>query len=386
MKNSVLSFLFILTVITGCGSTTTTNNNQTFLENFNPYNEPYFPYQWYLSYTNNTFTKTIGVNPDASIHIFDAWKQTLGKNVLVAVIDNNFEITHKDLQRNIYDYYNVDYDSKNVSNDTDESSHGTATAGFIASVANGYGIVGTAPAAKLLLIQQFLDDDALTIKAFEYAKKMGAKIISNSWGTGHVSDAVAAELDYLKEQNITIFFASGNNGPTLNNDNQNLDYPGVYDESELPSVIGVGATNEFNELASYSNYGKNIDILAPGGELPPLGLGLLGLDDTGPAGSYYTSYTFYNGYTLYLDDAHAFNVGTSFSCPIAAGVGALMLSINPSLTPEDIRTILIQTADKIESDSVYYDENGFNLKRAYGKVNAAKAVEMAKNYATTSTP
>ena len=57
-----------------------------------------------------------------------------------------------------------------------------------------------------------------------------------------------------------------------------------------------------------------------------------------------------------------------------------MLSVNPALTPDDIRTILIQTAEKIESDSVYYNENGFNLQRAYGKIDAAKAVAAAKNY------
>jgi len=386
LKKSFILFLFISGITIGCGSSGT-KETRNYLENFNPYNEPYFQYQWYLSYTKNDFTRTLQVDPNASIHILDAWKTSLGEDVLVAVIDNNFEVTHKDLQANIYDYYNIDYNSKNVENDSDESSHGTATAGFVAAVANGYGIVGTAPAAKLLLIQQFFDDDAYTIKAFEYARKRGAKIISNSWGTGHVSEAVAAELAYLKDQNITIFFASGNNGPTGDNGNQNLDMPGVYDESELPSVIGVGATNEFNRLASYSNYGKNIDILAPGGDIPDLGgLGLLGLDDTGAKGSPYSSYTFQNHYTLYIDDAHAFHIGTSFACPIAAGVAALMLSANPTLTPEDIRTILIQTADKIESDEVYYDENGFNLKRAYGKVNAAKAVEMAKSYTTTTTP
>ena len=372
----LLTFLLLTLLFTGCGAGSNRNSHKNidYRTNFNPYNEPFFQYQWYLTYTENEFSFSAAIDPDASVHILDAWKYTRGKGVKVAVIDNNFEVKHKDLRDNVINSYNADMQNYDVSNDSDESSHGTATAGFIAAVPNGYGILGTAPDAELILIEQFADDDAATIRAFEYAKNKGAKIISNSWGTGHVSEAIAAELASIKNQNITIFFASGNYGPTLTSSNQNLDAPGITDESELPSVIGVGATNELNKLASYSNYGRNIDILAPGGEF----LGLLGLDDTGSAGVQFNSYTFSNGYTLVLDDAHAFETGTSFACPVAAGVAALMLAVNPSLTPEQIRTLLIQSTDKIENDSVYYDKNGFNLKRAYGKINAAKAVALAK--------
>lgn len=377
---TLLSLVAAGILLTGCGggSSSDTKNDRSsyYRQHFDPYNEPYFPYQWYLAYTQNTFTQTIGIDPDASIHIRDAWKTTRGAGVKVAVIDNNFEVDHRDLAANIADFYNADAQSLRVGNETDESSHGTATAGFIAAVPNGYGIIGAAPDARLLTIRQFRADDADTIRAFEYARVHGAKVISNSWGTGDVSEAVASELASLKDQNITIFFASGNNGPTLDNDNQNLDAPGVNDESELPSVIGVGATNEYNRLASYSNYGKNIDILAPGGEY----IGLLGLDDTGPKGVAYSSYRLPNGYTIKLDDAHAFETGTSFACPLAAGVAALMLSANPALTPDAIRTIMIETADKIESRYVYYDDKGFNQKRAYGKINAAKAVDLARTY------
>lgn len=375
----MLTTLILLLTLAGCGggNTNGSNGSDRYRTFFNPDAEPFFPYQWYLSYSDNDFTRTVGVDPDASIHIRDAWKITRGEGVKVAIIDNNFEVTHPDLAANIADYYNADFQNKKVENSvSDESSHGTATAGFVAAVPNGYGILGTAPDSRLLLIAQVYADDAATIRAFEYARKEGAKVMSNSWGTGNVSDAIAEELANLKAQNITIFFASGNNGPTPDNDNQNLDAPGVNDESELPSVIGIGATNEYNRLATYSNYGSNIDLLAPGGEM----IGLLGLDDSGEKGVAYTRYLFRNGYELQVDDAHAFKIGTSFACPLAAGVGALMLSANPALTPDQVRTILIQTADKIESDNVYYDENGFNQKRAYGKINAAKAVEMAKNY------
>ncbi len=376
MQKTFLLLLPLLLLFSGCGKDKTKTQQPETEEGFNPYNEPYFQYQWYLAYTDNDFSRSALISQNAHIHILDAWKYTRGEGVTVAVIDDSYEVGHRDLSTNITDFYNADFQNTKVENDTDDSSHGTATAGFIAAPKNDYGIVGTAPDAKLVLIAQIYDDDVATIRAFEYAKNKGAKIISNSWGTGNVSPAVAEELALLKEQNITILFASGNYGPSLFSDNQDLDVPGVTDESELPSVIGVGATNEQNQLASYSNYGKNIDILAPGGEY----LGLLGLDDTGVKGVPYNTYTFTNGYSITIDNAHAFETGTSFSCPLAAGVAALMLSVNPSLTPDQIRTILIESAEKIEANSVYYDDNGFNLKRAYGKINAAKAVELAKNY------
>ncbi len=374
MKKRVFIYTMLASIsFFGCGGSSTQSapNNDTNDIRFqdNPAKEPYYKYQWYLSYTNNKFTQNANINKNASIHINDVWKTTKAKGVTIAVIDSNFEPSHKDLAANVLKVYNADSQDAYVLNDGYEPSHGTACAGFIAAPSNNLGITGVAPDANLLLIAQEYVDDAATIRAFEYARKNGAKIISNSWGTENVSEAVAKEFAYLKDQNITIFFASGN-------DSTDLDTADVTDESELPSVIGVGATNELNKLASYSNYGKNIDILAPGGEY----MGMLGLDDTGEKGVYYDTYTFPSGYTIYIDSDHAFVNGTSFACPLAAGVAALMLGVNPNLTPDQIREILISTAEKVENDYVDYDKNGFNIKRAYGKIDAQKAVETAKNF------
>ncbi len=375
MKNRFFIYILIALIsFAGCGSSnsqdeTLTNNTNDIRIQDDPSQEPYFPYQWYLSFTDNEFTRSANINKNSSINIKGAWEITKAKGIIVAVIDSNFEPTHQDLEANVLSVYNADSEDSYVLNDSDkESSHGTACAGFIAAPSNNLGITGAAPEAQLVLVAQEYIDDAATIRAFEYAKNQGAKIISNSWGTENVSEAVAQEFQNLKDQNITIFFASGNDGI-------DLDTPFITDESELPSVIGVGATNELNKVASYSNYGTNIDILAPGGEF----IGLLGLDDTGSKGVYFDTYVFSNGYELYLDADHAFVNGTSFACPLAAGVAALMLSVNQNLTPDQIEEILIATAEKIEDDYVYYDQNGFNIKRAYGKIDAQKAVLMAKD-------
>ncbi len=116
----------------------------------------------------------------------------------------------------------------------------------------------------------------------------------------------------------------------------------------------MGATNKDNEIASYSNYGQNLDLVAPGGEY-------LGLKTLSP----------YDGYT---DDF----VGTSASAPLVSVAIALMLEKNPNLTRVQIEKILKDSATKIGLDTgVYsYDLNGHNDYYGYGKLNVKKALEM----------
>ncbi|HIP59587.1 MAG TPA: hypothetical protein EYH01_04065 [Campylobacterales bacterium] len=139
--------------------------------------------------------------------------------------------------------------------------------------------------------------------------------------------------------------------------------------TETEGVIGVGASSEFNDVTSYSNYGRNIDLIAPGGDLE-MSSGILGLDDSGTAGEIWQRGL--------VEDNYSFTNGTSFAAPITTGVAALMLSVNPSLTTEQIRDILIQSTDKIGNNAEYI--NGFDTYRAYGKLNATTAVLMAQNY------
>ncbi len=337
-------------------------DKKTVNSNFDIEDEPYLKYAWHLKQSDNLI-ESFGISPNSHINIEDAWKITKGKGVKVAVIDSYFEINHQDLRENIIDIHSIDKANGDVSNKTDDPSHGSTVAGFIASPINGKGLVGSAPEAKLILIQQLYEYDSDTVKAFEYAKNSGAKVINCSWGTERVSEIVAAKIQELKDANITTIFASGNSqfgGYSLDDDK-------INDESELSSVIGVGASDEYNDIAFYSNYGENIDLLAPGGDTTILGI--LGIDDSGSFGN-----TLQRG----LSNNYSFVDGTSFSAPLTAGVVALMISVNPTLTPDQIRDILIQTSDKIGDNANYI--NGFNTYRAYGKLNAGKAVKQAKNY------
>jgi len=340
--------------------------------------EAYYKYLWHIDSKNSSEKKIAqemsralddkyqinAVDEDADINILDAWKITKGKGVIVAVIDDGADVEHEDLKANIYLTYNADNDTNNVSNtsnDISHSLHGNSCSGFIVAPINGKGIIGTAPESKLIVIKQEEGNDIKAIKAFEYAKEHGAKVISCSWGTEYVSEAVVAELKSLYDLGITVLFASGNDG-------KSLDRAGVYDESEVEWVIGVGASGENNDVTSYSNYGQSIDIIAPGGDAY-LSTGLLGLDDSGTQGST-------ENYGL-VSNSYSFMNGTSFSTPISAGVVALMYSVNPDITPAQVRDILISTADKVGS-TASYNSDGFDEKRAYGKIDAYKAVLSAK--------
>jgi len=359
------SMVLSLILLQGCGGGGNSGTDTPTLPTVpTPQTEPYFKFAWHLDATSGSLASLgYAIDPNADIHIGEAWNITKGAGVIVAIIDDGFEPNHEDIAANVIDTYNADDDNKDVNYYGFDGTHGNTCSGFIAAPANNKGTVGAAPESKLVLIKQASYDDAKLIRAFEYAKNSGAKVVSCSWGTGQVSQAIEQEMKSLYDAGITIVFASGNNGA-------DLDANGSHDESEVPWVIGVGASGENNDVTTYSDYGKNIDLIAPGGDTQ-LSIGVLGLDDMGFKGSG-------NQHNI-VDNNYAFVDGTSFACPTVAGTVALMYSVNPSLTAAQVRDILINTADKI--GNVDYDANGFDVtkRRAYGKLNATRAITAASN-------
>lgn len=331
--------------------------------------EPYYKYSWHINSKDSALNAHgYSIDNDADIGVEEAWKTTMGKGVVIAVIDDGADLTHEDLKANIkvaYNSVNRNNLAQYVADEENPASHGNTCAGFMVAPINGKGIVGMAPESKIVIIQNPADaTDADTIHAFEYAKSQGAKVISCSWGTENVSDALKAEFKSLYDANITLLFASGNDGKTL-------DTTGLNDESEVEWVIGVGASGENNDVTSYSNYGEYIDVIAPGGDTDTSS-GILGLDDMGTKGNPENQFELVN-------NNYGFETGTSFATPVTAGVVALMYAVNPNITPLQVKNILIQTADKIGTDTgANYNTQGFDTKRAYGKINAQKAVAEAK--------
>jgi len=300
--------------------------------------------QWSI-FKDEDFYRLNGVDEDAHIHARNSLNTFSGKGIKVAVIDNGFEIHHPELSSKIISTYNFKNDTKDIDIIADKVSHGTAVTGIIAASANDIGIRGIAPDVELILLEMpdFLTDSN-TIEMFDKAVALGADVINCSWGTGNVSDAVREHLNNLASntseggrdgKGVLIVFASGNDNSLMGND-----------ESSVEGVFGVGATSSENLRTSYSDYGPDLDIVAPGGEF----LGISTLDLLGNPGSSDDEYIRYNEVK---DGQLAGFVGTSASAPILSGVLALALEKNPNLTADDLKELLKVGVEKTSRNIPY---------------------------------
>jgi len=276
---------------------------------------------------------------DADIDAPDAWKISTGKNQsqggpLIAVIDTGIEVSHPDLKANLWTNPGeipgdgIDNDGNGVIDDVhgynvidgsgnpvDDVGHGTHCAGTIGAVGNnGEGVVGVQQNANLMAVK-FLGKNGGTlsdaVKAIAYATKMGARVTSNSWGGGGYNKALK---DVLESSPALHIFAAGND---KNDNDAKPAYPASYD---LPNIVSVAATDRNDRMASFSNYGqKSVDLGAPGAEIY----------STVP-GSTYKSYS-----------------GTSMACPHVSGATGLLLAVEPNLTNDQLKELLMSTADRI---------------------------------------
>jgi len=339
-------------IVQGCGGST----GETLPEeenNLSATAEPFFYQQWYVA-CDETFCRENAIDPDAGIHMpLEALSSNGGKGVTVAVIDDGLDVSHPEIASAIKATYNAADGSTDVSYQTLSGYHGTAVTGLIASRINGKGISGVAPRSDIVFLK-YADEmsDSEAIAMFRKAEAMGADIINCSWGTYHVSPAVKETIQDMSVngrggKGIVFVFAAGNDDTDMGED-----------ESNIPEVIAVGASNAENDRAWYSNHGENLDVLAPGGYR----IGITTLDPVGIAGI-----AMENEDYLLATDPYGF-IGTSASAPIVTGVIAQMLSVRPDLTRSEIESLLHRCADKI--GSMPYEE-GFNPYYGYGKLNAS---------------
>ncbi len=324
--------------------------------------DPSYPNQWHLHSTGQG-----GAKIDADVDAPEAWDTQRGSaSIIVAIIDGGIEYTHEDLSANAvagFDF--LGNDATPLPSGTGDN-HGTACAGVaVARQDNAKGLSGIAPNCKLMPIRLVGAGMTTTMEAnsIAWAKNNGAAIMSNSWGppdgTGQnypLPANVKSAIDDARNngrggKGCLIFWASGNG-------NESMELDGY---AKYANVIAVGASNDQDKRSSYSDYGPSLDIVAPsnGG----VTTGIWTTDRTGTVG--YSSTNYANNFG-----------GTSSACPLAAGVGALVLSQNPDLTWTQAYGVLTGTADKIDTAAGGY-VNGFSNLYGYGKVNAAAAVAAA---------
>lgn len=297
----------------------------------------YSDYTWSLKQTSELNSYFDNLNVDSNAHInMPSTIPTPTNKIKVAIIDQGFQYNHPDIADKIIDVHYINQ------TDITSSFHGTGVAGIIAST-----YLGVVPNnVELILINVDFDipGEDQYIQAFQYAKQQGAQIINCSWGSSFDDSSYGFSQTYLdvlndlKNNNIHVVFAAGNDSSDLDN-NWNTD-------AEIEFVLGVGATSKDNILTDYSNYGSQIDIYAPGGDS---NLGLISLDLTGSQGN--------NSF----DSNYNFWTGTSFSTPTISGVIAILLSIDNTLTPDEIRNVLINNSDIIDG--------------IYSKVNVQQAID-----------
>lgn len=369
-----------------------------------------YPQQWYLYNTGAN-----QVTASSHISVEKAWDITRGvRSVVVAVTDDGFDLNHPDFQgagKIVAPKDFKDQDFLPLPGEQDEN-HGTACAGVAVAEETGSGIVGVAPGCALMPLRTtgFLDDESIE-QLFEWAIQNGASVISCSWGPAAVYFPLslrqraaltrAATIGRDRKGCVIVFAAGNANRPisgTINEQgwpNNLLKGPTQWlgGFTVHPDVITVSACTSLSKKSAYSNWG-NVTISAPSNNAPPgmwfeqtgyistapevrtalPGLGVLTADRLDAAG--YSSNNFTNDFG-----------GTSSACPVVAGVAALVLSANPDLTAQEVRRILQQTADKIVDPDPdpqlafrlgTYDVNGYSQWFGYGKVNAFKAVQAAK--------
>lgn len=341
--------------------------------------DPLFPAQWSI---NNiaAFGGIEGADMDVDL----AWANATGSNIKVAIIDDGVDLGHEDLNANLLPGYDAtNFNFHGAPSFINNDSHGTACAGVVAAVANNNkGIAGVAYNAKIIPIRvgysaspntvNWINEDSWVANGINWAWQNGADVLSNSYGGGSYSqtivDAINDAVNYGRNNKGSIvLFSSGNDNGGNGNE---VSFPGYVN-----NAIAVGASSMCDERVSLtscdgenwgSNYGSALDVVAPGVKI------------------YTTDISGANGYTNgdYRTDFR----GTSAACPNAAGVAALVLSVNPNFTQTQVREILETTTDKIGSTpyNVTFQNYGatqtWNNEVGYGRLNANSAVQKALNY------
>jgi serine protease len=301
--------------------------------------DPLYTSQWHY------FEATGGLN------LPSAWDVSTGSGVVVAVIDTGVR-AHVDLADNLLSGYDF-ISTSSVANDgggrdadandpgdgcngARSSWHGTHVAGTIAAVTNnGEGGAGVAYDAKILPVRVlgcgggYTSDiaDAMiwasgTTVGAATAPSQPARVLNLSLGGRHsCSTTTQSAINQARANGAVVVVAAGNSNESAS----------LHSPANCANVVTVAATGRTGGRAYYSNYGTKIDVAAPGGD-----------QSSGSANGVLS--TLNDGYSTPGNDSYGYYQGTSMATPHVAGVAALMLARNPSLTPDEVEVLLKTTA------------------------------------------
>ena len=315
--------------------------------------------QWGLSNTGGS-----GGLVGADIRAAQAWQYGTSSTVVVGVLDTGVDYNHPDLAANIWQNGNeipgngIDDDrngyvddrrgwdfANNDADPMDDNGHGTHVAGTIGAVGNnGVGVSGVAWSVRLMPLK-FMDSQGSgslsdAIEGINYARNMGAKIINASWGGGGFSSALQQAITRFQNAGGIFVAAAGNES---SNNVTTPAFPANYS-----GVISVGASTRTDTLASFSNFGTNVDVVAPGASI----------------------------LSTLPNNRYGSLSGTSMAAPHVAGALALLWGQNTAATATTITNALVNNTDNVLRGST----------SQFGRINVGKAAAALRGTPTTPNP
>ncbi len=280
-------------------------------------NDPKYRYQWHLD----------------QIEMQRAWPRATGKGVIVAVIDTGVAYRDRGAFKRVPDLAQTEfvpgYDFVNGNAfPNDDHGHGTHVAGTIAqSTHNGIGVAGIAYRARIMPLKVLSARGFGSVgdiaEAIRFAAKHGAKVINMSLGGARSSKVLGDAVKYAHDRGVTVVCAAGNDG------RGRVGYPAAY-----PGAVAVAATQFDRKTTFYSNWGKEIDVAAPGGNTRVDQNGD-GMPDGVLQNTIVPGHPDQDDYLLFM--------GTSMASPHVAGVAALVVESGVS-KPDAVEKVLKATA------------------------------------------
>lgn len=373
--------------------------------------DPLFKQQWHLHAPVNDTDLVAG----ADIAGPDAWDVVMGtRDIVIAVADDGFDLTHPDLTGpdKITGALNITLTGPSTLTTDDQVQprggdyHGTPCAGVALAEHNGVGAVGVAPGCSFLAVRfplGTMTDDHF-VQMFD-AISARADVVSCSWGVPpadapmstplaeHIADLAAT--GGRRGRGLIFCVAAGNSNAPIKALDNTFPYRFIDGSGRVrthagpidrwiaahPAVLTIGASTSLKRRAAYSSWGRELCVCAPSNnfhdlfEFPVPGRGILTTDNEGAG----PDSDFTPGSRFTPDFG-----GTSSATPTVAGVCGLVLSANPNLGADEVRSILERTADKdmdftadtpVNGPGEFVD--GVSLWFGHGKVNAARAVALA---------
>lgn len=330
-----------------------------------------FPQQWGLDNTGQSVNGALGV-PGADAQWLEAFTSELFPNsnanpITVAVIDTGVDASHPDLAGVCLPGANFSF-CMDVPTDVD--GHGTQVASVIGAVHNDIGIAGAAPGVQILPVKalcslEFFVYDYQLADSIRYAADNGARVINMSLGLPFDSTTFRSAVQYASDRGCVIVASTGNT-PT-----EPIGYParysGTIDTPDIPGVIAVAGTLIDDTVWIAGTCGPETDVAAPCRDI----------------------------ITASLNESYAYETGTSFAAPLVSALAAVILQVNPDLTPAEVKSIITESATDIPvpgdrtrfepCDTIPEDPaTGWDPFSGYGRIDFVQALALAQ--ATVACP